>query len=130
MVIRILLVDDHRVVRQALRALIERRTGMEVIAEAASGKDAIDLAAEHRPDLVIMDIGMPDVGGIEATRQIAGSTTRVIAMSMHAEKRFVSRMLRSGASGYLLKDRAFEELFTTIDEVLGGRVYLGTGVTR
>jgi two-component system, NarL family, response regulator NreC len=127
---RILLADDHKIVRDGLRALLEKQSGMSVIAEADNGRATVRLARALRPDLVIMDIGMPDLNGIDATRQITAelSTVKVIALSMHADRRFVVQMFRAGAAGYLLKDCAFEELTRAVQAVLRNQTYLSPAV--
>ena len=126
MSVRILVVEDHKVVRQGLRALIEHQPGMEVIGEAGNGRMAVQLVQELNPDVVIMDIAMPDLNGIEAARQIhaRAPATKVLALSMHSDKRFVVAMLKAGASGYLLKDCAFEELADAIRAVIANRTFL------
>ena len=123
---RILLADDHKIVREGLRALIEKQPGMEVVAEAENGRTAVELVKKLLPDVVIMDVAMPDLNAIEATRQILTQTpeAKVIALSMHSDRRFVVEMLRAGASGYLLKDCAFEELIHAIRAVVINRTYL------
>jgi DNA-binding NarL/FixJ family response regulator len=123
---KILIADDHKIVRDGLRQLLERETGFHVVGEASEGRTAVRLVKELKPDIVIMDIGMADMNGIEATRQIKASnaSTQVIALSMHSEKRFVSEMLKAGASAYVLKEDAFDELLTTVHEVANHRKYL------
>ena len=112
MCVQILLADDHQIIRDGLRSLIQEQDGMEIVGEAEDGRTAVDLVKKLSPNVVIMDIGMPDLNGIEATQQICATfpAVKVIALSMHSDKRFVSGMLRAGAMGYLLKDSAFEEL--------------------
>lgn len=131
MVQRILLADDHKIVRDGLKALIEKEPGMEVIAEAATGRIALRLSRKLSPDIVIMDITMPDLNGIEATRQIVSELpkVKVIALSMHSEKQFVEGMLNAGVSGYMLKDSAFEELISAVKTVISGRLYLSPDIT-
>lgn len=128
--LNILLVDDHQIVRNGLRALIEQQPDMRVVAEAGDGRTAVRLACELSPDVVVMDIGMPDLNGIEATRQVVSALpgVRVIALSMHSDRRFVAEMLRAGASGYLLKDCAFEELIHALQTVAGDQTYLSPGI--
>ncbi len=123
---RILLADDHEIVREGLRALIEKRTDMEVTGEANSGWEAVRLVRKLTPDLIIMDISMPDLNGIDATRQVLAESpkVRVVALSMHSDKRFVLGMLKSGARGYLLKESAFRELISAIEAVLADQIYL------
>jgi DNA-binding NarL/FixJ family response regulator len=131
MSIRILIADDHKIVREGLRTLLQNRGDIEVIGEADNGRTVVALAAELRPDIIIMDVAMPDLNGIEATRQITGGrvAAKVLALSMHSDSRFVTRMLQAGAQGYLLKDCAFEELALAIDTIVGDGVYLSPGVT-
>jgi two-component system, NarL family, response regulator NreC len=128
---RILIADDHKIIREGLRALLEKQNDMEVIAEAEDGLSAVKGALKASPDVVIMDIGMPGLNGIEATRQVvAGNRNiRVIALSMHTDRRFVLEMLEAGASGYLLKESAFEELAASIRTVMSGQPYLSPRVT-
>jgi len=126
MSIRIVLADDHHIVRDGLRSLLEEQDDMEVIAEAENGRDAVALAAELRPDVVVMDVGMPDLNGMEATRQVLERArgTRIVALSMHSDRRFVAGMLEAGASGYVIKDAAFEELARAIRAAVDGRTFL------
>ena len=108
MSVRILLADDHQILREGLIALLERQPGLKVVGEAENGRSALRLAKELSPDVVIMDISMPDLNGIEATRQILTEVpgAKVIALSMHCDRHFVRGMLKAGASGYLLKHSA------------------------
>ncbi|MEI6807691.1 MAG: response regulator transcription factor [bacterium] len=126
MTIKIMLVDDHKMIRDCLRALIEKHKGMEVIGEAADGQNAVQSAKTLSPDVIVIDIGMPELNGIEATRQITALKCgpKVIGLSMHADRRHVAQMLKAGASGYLLKDCAFEELGLAIETVAKGQIYL------
>ncbi len=126
MTIKIILADDHRIIREGLRALLEKEHGVEVIAEAADGRTTVKLCRELVPDVVIMDITMPDLNGIEATHQILSEMPdiKVIALSMHSDKRFVSEMLNAGALGYLLKDAAFEELSDALRAINNNQLYL------
>jgi two-component system response regulator NreC len=129
---KILLADDHRMVRAGLRSLLEAEAGLDVVAEADDGRTAVKLAAEVAPDVVIMDISMPDLNGVEATRQIRsapeGESPKVIALSGHTDKRFTLEMLKAGASGYVLKDSAFEELAKAVRAVVADQIYLSPGV--
>lgn len=126
MSVRILLADDHQVFRQGLRNLLEQESGLTVAAEANNGRDAVRLAHELRPDVVLLDVSMPDLGGIEAARRILAAVPeiRVIGLSMHSNRAFVQEMLRAGASGYVLKECAFEEVVTAIRQVLRGHLHL------
>lgn len=129
---RIVLADDHRIVREGLRSLLEIQSDMEVVAEADNGKETIRFAKELVPDMVIMDITMPEVNGIEATQKILAENPKIkiIALSMHSDKRFVSEMLNVGASGYLLKDCAVEELAHAIHTVLTNQIYVSPGIAN
>jgi two-component system, NarL family, response regulator NreC len=120
MSIRIILADDHKIVRDGLRSLLEQQPDMEVIAEAENGQRAVDLVRELSPDVVIMDIAMPEMNGIEATRRIThqDSDVKVIALSMYSDKRFTAEMLKAGAVSYLQKDCAFEQLARTVRSVV------------
>ncbi len=124
--IRIILADDHAMMREGLRSILESELGYTVIAQAGNGRETVQLVKEHAPDLVIMDISMPGLNGIEATRQIVQDRpgTKVIALSMHADKRFVGEMLSAGACGYLLKQSAMDELQQAIQTVLAGKTYI------
>ncbi|HOG17158.1 MAG: Oxygen regulatory protein NreC [Syntrophaceae bacterium PtaU1.Bin231] len=126
MKVRVLLADDHHIFRDGLRTLIEKEVGMEVVAEAENGRKAVKLAEKLAPNVVIIDVSMPDMNGIEATRKIVTETPgiKVIALSMHSDRRFVLGMLEAGASGYLLKDCAFGELAVAIRQVMTGNTYL------
>lgn len=128
---KILIADDHQIVRQGLRILLEKESDLKVVAEAEDGRSTVRLARELKPGLIIMDVAMPGLNGIEATRQIMAESpaTKVIALSMYADRRFVVNMLKAGASGYLLKDCAFEELTRAIRVVLAHKTYLSPGVT-
>ena len=130
MSVRIILAEDHRITREGLVNLLRERADMEVVGEAENGRDAVRLARELSPDLVIMDVTMPDLNGIDATRIITsgGNSTKVIALSMYSDKQFVQGMIQAGASGYLLKDCAFEELVNAIRAVVGGNTYLSPGI--
>jgi two-component system response regulator NreC len=131
MSIRIILADDHTIVRHGLNKLIQQQEDMEVIAQAADGHSTVELTRELSPDMVIMDIGMPDLNGIDATGQIIHELpqVKVIGLSMHSGKKFVIEMLKAGASGYLLKDCALEELTTAIKTVAAGKIYLSPSIT-
>jgi len=131
MSIRIILADDHKITRQGLRSLIDENNDMEVIAEAENGRDAVELAKQLKPDVIIMDVSMPDLNGVEATRQIVQDNPqmKIIALSMHSDTLFVSEMLKSGASGYLLKDCAFEELEQAIRTVTESKAYLSPSIS-
>jgi two-component system response regulator NreC len=130
MSVRIILAEDHRITREGLVNLLQERPDMEVVGEAENGREAVRLAKELSPDLVIMDVTMPDLNGIDATRIITtgSNNTKVIALSMYSDKQFVQGMIQAGASGYLLKDCAFEELVSAIKAVIQGDTYLSPGI--
>ncbi len=130
--IRIIIADDHQILRQGLKTLLEKEPDMEVVAEAEDGRKTVILVQELTPDVVIMDVNMPDLNGIEATRQILSDypEMKVIALSIHADRRFVINMLKAGAHGYLLKDCAFEELAQAIRLVMANKTYLSPGVAE
>lgn len=131
MKMKILIADDHAIVRQGLRALIDKEADMMVTAEAGTGAEAIGLTREERPDLIVMDISMPDTNGIDATRSITMEfpDVKVLALSMESDRRFVVEVLKAGANGYVLKDAAFTELATAIRAVAAGDTYLPPRVT-
>jgi two-component system response regulator NreC len=131
MMIKIIVADDHKIVRQGLRTLLAAEPDMEVVAEADNGRVTLRLVQEHQPQVVIMDITMPDLNGIEATKQILAESPqiKIIALSMHSDSLFVLNMLKAGASGYLLKDCALEELVKAIRTVVAQKTYLSPGVS-
>lgn len=131
MKISILLAEDHQIMREGLRVMLAKQSGMEVIGEAADGRSAVRLAKELSPDVVIMDISMPDLNGIEATRHITAESkgTKVLALSMHSGRKIVAEMLKAGASGYVLKGCAFTSLCNAIRTVVAGQIYLSQGIT-
>lgn len=130
--IRLLIADDHQLMRQGLRALIEKEAGMTVVAETANGKETIAQVAQTHPHVVIMDVTMPDLNGIEATRRIkkANKKVRIVALSAHSDRHFVAEMLRAGASAYILKQTAYEELIRAVRAVMEGETYLSPAVTQ
>lgn len=132
MSIRILLADDHKIMREGLRSLLEKQPNMEVIAEAENGQRAVELTRELSPDVVIMDIAMPGLDGIAAARQIIAEDTnaKIVALTMHSDKRFVLGMLDTGASAYLLKDCASQELALAISVVVAGGNYLSPEIAK
>jgi two-component system response regulator NreC len=129
--IKIILADDHQIVRHGLRSLLSQEPDMEVVGEADNGRAVVKLVQEKSPTVVIMDISMPDLNGIEATRQILNETPgiKVIALSMHSDSLFVLNMFKAGASGYLLKDCALEELVKAVRTVLNRKIYLSPGIS-
>jgi two-component system response regulator NreC len=129
--IRILLADDHTVVRQGLRLLLIRNPDMDVVAEAASGREAVALCRELRPHIAIVDVAMPGMNGVEATRQIRqdGSGTEVIILSMHKDAIYVRETLRAGAKGYLLKDAMDKDIVQAVRAVARGEGFLSPGIS-
>lgn len=123
---KILLVDDHKMMRDGLRKILDDDESMTVVGEACDGREALKLATETRPDVVVMDVGMPDMNGIEATRSIMRELPRakVVALSTYSDKRYVLNMLAAGASGYVLKSAAYHELLSAVRAALGGGQYL------
>ena len=132
MSISVLLADDHKLFREGLRTMLREQRGIEVVGEAMDGLTAIRLTGELNPDIVLMDISMPELNGIEATRRIISEYpgTGVIILSMHSERRYVIEALKAGATGYLLKDSAIEELITAVNEVSKGQAYLSNRITN
>ncbi len=128
--IRVIVVDDHMIVRDGLRSLLERQPDMEVVAEADNGREALTQAKKLSPDVIVMDIGMHELNGIEATRQIVGESpaVKVLALSMYSDKRFIIGMLKAGALGYMLKDSAFRELVDAIRVVASNKVYISPSI--
>jgi DNA-binding NarL/FixJ family response regulator len=131
-VIRVLLADDHSLVRAGIRALLESLDGIAVVAEARDGREALGLVQDHHPDVVLMDIAMSGLNGLEATVRITREHphTRVIILSMHASEEYVLQSLRSGAAGYLLKDAYLNELEMAIKSVARGETYLSPPVSK
>jgi DNA-binding NarL/FixJ family response regulator len=130
--VRILLADDHTVVRQGLRKVLEERPEWEVVAEAGDGREAVRLAEQHKPDVAILDVAMPLLNGIEATRQITKRlpNTRVLVLSMHADEAYVTQILQAGATGYLLKDSADVDLVQAVGEVSKGKSFFSPKIAR
>lgn len=130
MSIKIILADDHKVIREGIEALLEKQRDIEVLATAGDGRTAVRLARELSPDVVIMDVNMPELNGIEAARQIISenSKVRVIALSMYSDRQFVGEMLKAGASGYMLKDCDSGELVSTIHAVVKNEICLNPGI--
>lgn len=130
--VRLVLADDHAMMREGLKALIQKEPDMEVVGEADNGKQVVELARKSGAHIVVMDVAMPDLNGIEATRKLVkvSPTTKVIALSGHSNREFVREMLKSGASAYVLKSRAYEELVRAIREVIKGKKYLSADIAR
>jgi DNA-binding NarL/FixJ family response regulator len=128
---RILIADDHGIMREGLRSLIEKQDDMEVVGEAVDGRMVVELARELSPDVIIVDITMPNLSGVDAARQILKENrdARIIALSMHSNKLFVTKMLQTGVLGYVLKSYLFDELVKAIYAVAANRYYLSPQIT-
>jgi DNA-binding NarL/FixJ family response regulator len=131
MSIKVLIADDHQIMREGLRAMLEKEHDMKIVGEAVDGRIVERLARELFPDVIIMDVAMPNLNGIEATRQIAAELpgVKIIALSMYDERRFVLNMLNAGAAGYLLKDDAFKNLSKAIRMVMANKTYLSNEIS-
>ena len=130
--IRLVLADDHTLVRAGIRALLETIPGVEVVAECGDGREALDLIRRHRPDVALLDIGMPGMNGLEAARRVAeeSARTRVVVLSMYAEASYVRQALKAGVAGYLLKGAAVAELPLALQAVMRGETYLTPKVSQ
>jgi DNA-binding NarL/FixJ family response regulator len=128
----IVVADDHRIVREGLVKLLESREDFEVVGEAADGEEAVNLVLEKNPDVVLMDIWMPRLSGIDATRRIGkrGSSAKVLVLSMHESRTYVEEVLRAGAAGYVVKSSAAADLLQAIDAVKMGQSYLSPAITQ
>ena len=129
-VVRILLADDHTVMRAGLRLLLERHENFEVVGEAADGREAVEIAAEQKPAVVVMDVAMPHLNGVEAARQILSRNPEIaiVMLSMHSDESYVLRSLKAGARAYLLKDSAEADLIAAIQAITEGRSFFSPGV--
>ncbi|MBN1671979.1 MAG: response regulator transcription factor [Kiritimatiellae bacterium] len=129
---RVLLADDHEMIREGLRSLLEKQADLEVVGEAEDGHAAVRLVQKLHPNVVVLDVAMPGLNGVEAARQITAKHphVKIIALSMHEDRRYVSEMLKAGASGYLLKGGAFRELVEAVRAVMKDRIYLTPAVAR
>lgn len=128
---RILLADDHQVVRRGFGLILSAQPGWEIVGEAANGREAVELTERLQPDLVVMDVSMPELNGIEATRRIAefAPRCRILALSMHRDAVYVREILRAGAHGYLLKDASDQDLVDAVRAVSNGQGYLSPAVS-
>jgi DNA-binding NarL/FixJ family response regulator len=129
--IRVALADDHTLVRAGIRALLEKLPGVEVVGEASDGREVLNLVKDQRPDVVLMDIGMPGLNGLEATARMAKEfpETRIIILSMHHNEEYVWRALQTGAAGYLLKKAAMAEMEAALQRVMEGETYLSREIS-
>ncbi len=128
--IRVIIADDHQLVRQGFQALLARTKDIQVIAEARDGKEAVELVQRHSPDVIVMDLNMPGLGGLKAAEQIhaSGSQAQVLILSMYSDESLVRDALRHGAKGYLLKHNSYTELVTAIRAVDQGRTYFSPDI--
>jgi two-component system response regulator NreC len=131
-VIRMLLADDHTVMRKGLRLLLESQPGFQVVGEAATGREAVSLAEQHAPDVIVMDIAMPLLNGIEVARQIAAKLPQaaIVFLSMHSDESYVLRALKAGARAYLLKDSAENDLIEAVRAVTEGKTYFSPAISK
>lgn len=129
---RIILADDHAVMRTGLRLVLERQSDFQVVGEASDGREAVAMTQKLTPDILVMDIGMPNLNGIEAARQVAAQTpqTAVVILSMHSDESYVLRALKAGAKAYLLKESAESDLINAIRAVYSGKAYFSPAVSR
>lgn len=130
--ISILLADDHSVMRTGLRLVLERQEDFRVVAEASDGREAVAMAEKHKPDVVVMDVTMPNLNGIEAARQMTGllPQTAIVMLSMHSDESYVLRALKAGARGYLLKESAESDLINAVRAVHAGKAFFSPAVSR
>ncbi len=128
---KIVVVDEHKILREGLSTLIAKQPDMEIVGEATDGREALQLVEKLTPDLILMDVTMPNLNGIEATRKIKSKNPdiEIIALSLHSDRRYVLGMIDAGASGYLLKECAFEELVRAINTVMSKKKYLSPGIS-
>ncbi len=131
MAVKIIVADDHALMREALCSKLDGKPDLNVIAQANNGREAIELCQKHIPDVMFMDVSMPDLNGVEATRRIHENNPniKIVALSMHSDNKFVMDMLKAGASGYLLKACRFEELLDAIHIIMSGEIYLDRGIS-
>ena len=132
MAVKVLIVDDHEIMRDGMSALLHKYSEFEVVGQAADGREALEMASQLKPDLVIMDVGMPNLNGVDATRQLLTQQPdlKVMALSTHSDGPVVAKMIKAGASGYMLKESAFEELIEGITALLEGKTFLCKKISK
>ena len=129
---KVLLVDDHKIMREGISALLRRYSEFEVVGQAADGRQALEMVSQLKPDIVIMDVGMPNLNGVDATRQLLSLNPhlKVMALSTHSDGSIVAKMIKAGASGYILKESAFDELIEGLNTLLDDRTFLCNKVSK
>jgi len=132
MATKVLLVDDHKIMREGIGALLRKYSEFEVVGQASDGRQALDMVSQLKPDIVIMDVGMPNLNGVEATKQLLSinSHLKVMALSTHSDGAVVAKMVRAGARGYILKESAFEELIEGLNTLQDGRTFLCNKISK
>lgn len=132
MAVKVLIVDDHEIMREGMSALLHKYSEFEVVGQAADGRQVLEMASRLKPDLVIMDVGMPNLNGIDATKQLLSlhSGLKIMALSTHSDGSVVAKMIKAGASGYMLKESAFEELIEGLNTLLDGRTFLCNKISK
>lgn len=129
--IKLILADDHKLMREGIKSLLEKHADLQIVGEAENGLDIIKLANEAVPDIIIMDISMPNLNGIEASRQIRAEhpEIKIIILTMHTDRRFIAEVIKAGCMGYLIKDCAFDELVNAIHSVMNGKMYISNSLS-
>ncbi|MEN8127554.1 MAG: response regulator transcription factor [Planctomycetota bacterium] len=132
MATKVLLVDDHEIMREGISALLRRYSEFEVVGQASDGRQALEMVSQLNPDIVIMDVGMPNLNGVDATKQLLSLDPglKVMALSTHSDGSVVAKMIKAGASGYILKESAFEELIEGLNTLLDGRTFLCNKISK
>lgn len=132
MATKVLLVDDHEIMREGISALLRRYSEFEVVGQAADGRQALEMVSQLEPDIIIMDVGMPNLNGVDATKQLLSINPRlkVMALSTHSDGAVVAKMIKAGAMGYILKESAFEELIEGLNTLLDGRTFLCNKISK
>ena len=132
MATKVLIVDDHEIMREGMSALLHKYSEFEVVGQAADGRQALEMASRLKPDVVIMDVGMPNLNGVDATKQLLSlySGLKVMALSTHSDGSVIAKMIKAGASGYILKESAFEELVEGLNALLDGRTFLCNKISK
>lgn len=132
MATKVLLVDDHKIMREGISALLRKYSEFEVVGQAADGRQALEMASQHKPDIVIMDVGMPNLNGVDATKQLlsVNPDIKIMALSTHSDGAVVAKMVKAGAKGYILKESAFDELIEGLNTLQDGRTFLCNKISK